>query len=148
MPRIWSGSKLGDEVVGEGAGSASGLEIVMQLNREKSAALLAAGILVLALWDVLAGLMAPGPDLTVDITLPAHSRDLIPQEFRSFTEVRTVPRNPFSFAEGWQSMETVPLPVPPLPPTARVIPLLGSDAPPEDVGFLYQDKPPAEEETP
>jgi hypothetical protein len=148
MLRIWRVREREERVVEEGADSVFGLEVGMKLNREKSAALLAAGILVLALWDVVAGLVTPGPDLTVDITLPAHSRDLIPQEFRSFTEVRAVPRNPFPFAEGWQSMETIPLPAPPLPSAARVIPLLGSDSPPEDVGFLYQDKAPAEEETP
>lgn len=118
----------------------------MRLNREKGAAALAAVILLATLSRMVAGIVSPRRTATVDITLPQYSRELIPQKYRMFREPGLVARNPFSLSEGWQGMEAVPLAPPPLPDMPRVVPLLGSVAQPEHVGFTYDGGTPAAEE--
>jgi hypothetical protein len=117
----------------------------MRLNREKGAAALAAVILVATLSRVALGIVSPTRVARVDITLPSYSRELIPQKYRMFREEAPVARNPFSLSEGWQGMEAVPMPPPPLPASPRLVPLLGKAAGPEDVGFLFDGGPPPQE---
>lgn len=115
----------------------------MRLNREKGAAALAALILVATLSRVVVGVVSPARAARVDITLPTYSRELIPQRYRTFREETPVARNPFSLSEGWQGMEAVPMPPPPLAAPPRVVPLIGNAARPQDVGFLYDGGAPA-----
>ena len=122
----------------------------MRLNREKIAAFLAAAILVIGLIDVVLGFMSPSRGLSVpDITIPRSAREVISRNYRRFPEegqaVEEEPsRNPFSFSEGWQVMELMPMASPPLGPAARPIPFLGGGTSPAEAGFMYQDQPPAE----
>jgi len=121
----------------------------MKLNREKAVTFLAGLILVLAVWEILRWDKGQVGGALPDITLPSYSRELIPRKYGTFREGTEPGRNPFSFSEGWQGMETVSMAPPPLPPAARPSPFLGSGASPEDVGFLYQEQPiPPEVEKP
>jgi hypothetical protein len=121
----------------------------MKPNREKVTALLAALVLTLGLWSVVMGFMAPSRGLDLpEITIPKTSREVLSRRYRRFPEegraVEDPGRNPFSFSEGWQSMETTPLLPPPIPEAPRPLPFLGGGDAPLEGGFLYQDRAPAE----
>lgn len=117
----------------------------MKLNREKITALLALLILALGLAGVVQGFMNPVRGIEVpDITLAKSSREVIPRKHRVFTDEGEASRNPFSFSEGWQRMETTPLAPPIVPPVPRPVPLLWPGPSAVEAGFLWQDRPPAE----
>ena len=56
----------------------------LKINREKAAALLAAAILALCLWDVAASVVAPRREMKVDAKLPSYSRQLITRKQRVY----------------------------------------------------------------
>ena len=117
----------------------------MKLNREKVTALLALLILVLGLWGVVGGFVNPVRGVEVpDVTLARSSREVIPKKYRVFTEEGDASRNPFSFSEGWQRMETTPMAAPIVPPVPRPVPLLWPGPSAVEAGFRWQDRPPAE----
>ena len=118
-------------------------------NREKAAAFVAGLFLVLAVWEAFRSPAGPSSTAPQDFAVPTSSRELIPRRHRVFKESADPGRNPFTFSEGWQSLETSPMAPPPLPPAARPIPSLGSGAGFEDVGFLFESAikaPPAAKE--
>ena len=117
----------------------------VKLNREKMAALLALLILLLGLWVVVPGFVSPVKSISVpDTTLARSSREVVPKKYRLFTEEGEAARNPFSFSEGWQRMETTPMATPPVPSVPRPVPLLWPGPPAVEAGFLWQDRPPPE----
>jgi hypothetical protein len=115
----------------------------MRLNREKMAAFGAFLILVLGLWTVIPGIANPTSGIRVpDTTLARSSREIVPRKYRTFTEESDAARNPFSFSEGWERMETTPMAHPPIPPLPRPVPLLWPGPSALEAGVLWQDRPP------
>ena len=117
----------------------------MKLNREKVTALLALLLVVAGLKSVVIGFVTPARGIRVpDVTITRSSREVIPRKYRTFTAETEMSRNPFSFSEGWQSMETMHIPLPLLPPAPHPVPFLGAGPLPSEWGFVYQDRPPEE----
>ncbi len=115
----------------------------MKLNREKAAAALAAILLAWSLVHIVAGVVAPGRELRVDVTLPNYRPELIPRTFRTFKEEEPIPRNPFSVSEGWQGLEILPMAPPPVPPAPRPLPTLGGASDPAAARFVWTESVPA-----
>ena len=118
----------------------------MKWNREVVTCLAALLVSVLGLWGVIQGLVTTQIRVP-KVTLTRSSREVIPRQYRSFTEESEPGRNPFSFSEGWEEMEPSPMDLPPVPPAPRLLPLLGSGATVLEAGFLYEEIPlPGEKE--
>jgi hypothetical protein len=117
----------------------------VKFNRERVTAFLALLLLVLGIYEVARGVVNPAKGIAVpDTTLTRSSREVIPRRYRTFVEEGEPSRNPFSFSEGWQRMETAPMAHPVLPPVPRPVPLLGPGPSALDAGFVWQDRPPPE----
>lgn len=109
------------------------------LNREKTAALVAAVILSWTLVQAFATAVAPPRVQVPDVSLPTYRPDLIPRRFRTFEQAEPLSRNPFSIAEGWQALELVPMPRPPFPPAPRLVPSPAGGPPPDSAGYLWEE---------
>jgi len=117
----------------------------VKLNRERITTLLALLLVLAGLKSVVIGFVTPARGIRVpDVTITRSSREVIPRRYRTFTAETEISRNPFSFSEGWQSMETMPLALPSLPPAPHPVPFLGAGPTPSEWGFVYQDRPPEE----
>ncbi len=112
------------------------------IHREKIAALIAAALLAWTLVQTLATAVAPARIQTPDVSLPTYRPELIPRRFRRFEQDQPLPRNPFLVSEGWQPLELVPMPPPPIPPPPRLAPSPFAGPPPEASGYLYEEAPP------
>ncbi len=114
----------------------------MRLNREKAALLLAVLIAVVGIREVVLAVVAPtGPILLVDPVLPPSRHGVLVRHFRQFKSAEEVSRNPFTFSEGWQSIDILPMDVPPLGAPPRPIPGLSS-APVADMpGTTFVERP-------
>ena len=112
----------------------------MKLNREQLAAVLAALIVIAGAREIVLGVLAPtGRVLPADPEISRGRREVVPRRFRGFTADGDVTRNPFVFSEGWQTLDVLPMDVPPLPPAPRPVPrpLLG--APQLDARVLFAE---------
>ncbi|MGQ9590973.1 MAG: hypothetical protein ACUVYA_11835 [Planctomycetota bacterium] len=109
------------------------------LNREKTTALVAAVILSWTLVQAFAAAVAPTRVEVPDVSLPTYRPELIPRRFRTFEQAEPLPRNPFSIAEGWQALELVPMPYPPVPSAPRLVPSPAAGPPPESAGYLWEE---------
>jgi hypothetical protein len=109
----------------------------MKVNREKIAALLALLVLAIGMKEVGLGILSPTRGIEVqDPTIPRSAREVLPRKYRTFGEEGEPGRNPFSFSEGWQRLDAIPMEPPPLPPLPRLIPLLSLSPSPLEAGFL------------
>ena len=117
----------------------------MKLNREKIAALIAFLILLLGLKEVVMGFVSPVKGIQrPDTRFPVKKPEILYRKPRTFTEEGEASRNPFSFSEGWQRMDSVSAAFPLLPPPPRLLPAMGEGPTALEAGLLYQDRPPAE----
>jgi hypothetical protein len=117
----------------------------MKLNRERIGALIAFLILLLGLKEVVLGFVSPVKGIQrPDIKFPMSRREILYRKPRTFTEEGEPSRNPFSFSEGWQRVDSAPAAFPLLPPPPRLLPSMGDGPTALEAGFLYQDRPPAE----
>jgi len=115
------------------------------LNREKLTAILSLLLLAWGIYDFAGALITPVRGIRVpDTTLPKSSRAVVFRPYRTFSDEGEPARNPFSFSEGWQRMETVPMALPPLPAAPGPVPLPGAGPTGPEAGFLYVDRPPVE----
>lgn len=119
----------------------------MRLHKEKIAALLALLVFLVGTKSVLMGSGPTGRKIRVpDTTIPRSTVEVIPRKYRTFRDDTELPRNPFSFSEGWQGLETIPMDLPPLGPAPRPIPSLGRGPTSAEAGFLYMDRLPESQE--
>ncbi len=96
----------------------------MKLNREVCALILALAILAIGLREIVPGFFAPaGSVQLVDASIPKARRDVVPRSIRSHVRDVELARDPFTFSEGWQRLDALPLDPPPLPPAPRPLPL-------------------------
>ncbi len=117
----------------------------MRINREKTAALLALLVLLAGLWSVVRGLASPVQAVDIpDATVTESTRKVLYKKYRMFTDESEATRNPFSFSEGWQRMETTPMVLPPLPLAPRPASLLWPGATAAEAGLPWLDLPPAD----
>lgn len=117
----------------------------MRLNREKIALLLAIIIFLAGLWAVIGGILSPVQNIVVpEARVSESTRKILAKKYRTFTDPSEASRNPFSFSEGWQRMESTPMAFPPIPGAARPTPLLWPGATAKEAGLLWQDRPPVE----
>jgi hypothetical protein len=116
----------------------------MKLNREKTVAGLALVLFGLGMTEVARGFITPVRGIAVpDTTIPRSTRDNLPRPYRVYTEEGEPSRNPFSFSEGWQRMESTPLALPPLPAAPRPLPLLSPGASAIEARLPWTDKLPS-----
>jgi len=117
----------------------------MRINREKGAALLAGVIFLGYSWIVVGGFSSPVQSVSVpEVRVTESTRKVLYKKYRTFTEETDTSRNPFSFSEGWQRMETTPMALPPMPAPPRPAPLLWPGATAAEAGLPWLDRPPAD----
>lgn len=117
----------------------------MRINREKIATLLALLILLVGLWSVVRGFTSPVRAVEVpEATVTESTRKVLYKSYRVFADETEAMRNPFSFSEGWQRMETTPMALPPLPVAPRPASLLWPGATAAEAGLPWMDLPPAD----
>lgn len=115
----------------------------MKFNRERITALLALALLAMGVSRIVMGFASRPPGSRVpEVTLPASARTVVAKRYRTFTDEGEPARNPFSFSEGWQRMESAPMPPPPLPSPPRLLPAPALGPTALDAGFIWQDRPP------
>ena len=117
----------------------------MSFNREKVAFAIAVLVFMGGVYSVVVSFVSPAQQVRIPkVELPRGERELFAPEYRRYVAVEGSERSPFSFSEGWQPLDSVPLPGPPLPRRVRVLPLLSASVPAEEGGLLFESKPPAE----
>lgn len=117
----------------------------MSLNREKATFAIAVLVFLAGAYGVVVSFVSPAHQVRIpNIELPRGERELFAPQFRRFAAAEVSERNPFSFSEGWQPLDTISLPKPPLPIRVRVLPGLSASVAAEDGGLLFESKPPVE----
>ena len=122
----------------------------MNLNREKLAFAASLLLFVGGIYGVVVAFVSPAREVRIPTTdLPKVQPEFFAPKFRSYAldESGGATRNPFSFSEGWQRLDSMPLDTPPVSNRIRVLPLLAASAPAADGGLLYEIKVPRETES-
>jgi hypothetical protein len=120
----------------------------MKINREKVMALLALLLTVLGLSEAARSFIAPTRGIeVVPYIIRRGGREILRRSYRRFSEDGEPGRNPFSFSEGWERLDSIPMGPPPVPAGARLVPLLSFGPSPLDAGFIFERPAPPAEET-
>ena len=119
----------------------------MNLNREKTACCVALVIFLYQMYTVVLDFIDPSsqiqkpPNTTIS---RSDDREVFMPEVRGYAADEETGRNPFSFSEGWEDLDAVPLLPPSIPDRSRILPVLSGGVPPADGGVYFSEDRPRE----
>lgn len=118
----------------------------MNLNREKIACCVALLLFLYGMYSLVMSFVKPVQVLRKppNIAIARIEREVFMPVSRDYVGSEEAGRNPFSFSEGWEDLDAVPLQPPTIPDRSRILPVLSGGVSPVDGGVYFSEQSPKE----
>ena len=116
----------------------------MRIHREQIAACLALILVAFAARDLIGGFISPARGLEPQpYSVRDGGRDILRRKYRRYEAESETGRNPFSFSEGWERLEVLPIDPPSVPIGTRPVPFTSFGPSILEAGVIFENAAPA-----